>query len=489
MSYDYQETKALSDRQLRSWIRCRRKAWLDLHGNEKERLWSPHKTLQLDHQKTSFSCLVSESIGVGLKGCKEGKNDVFGLRLKGTYLNGEVIEAHPPLIQKFTGLSQWGEYAYRPVIARQGKNTTREHRLLLALSGYLIGQFQKAPVLTGLVVCKTEKTLEIEHLKLHKGIHKDLNESLNRLLYDLQLKDAPPITSNRKKCSICCWRKVCNTEAERIGHLSQVSGIGAKRREMLQKSGVNNIEKLATCNPENLKEKLNKYGEHHGAIADKIISQALAQVSGKEIQIKRGPSFPELKDCPGVLIYDIESDPDAKHDFLHGFIRIKRSINGELDIRNYRYIPILNINNQEEKSTWERINKKMNKYREWPILHYGETEILSIYKIAKRQGLEPINLITLQSRFINVHDRLKKYWYLPLSNYGLKTVAKWLRFSWSGNDLDGSKALLWWRQWKKSRRLNHSHSNNLKCILKYNKEDCIATFHIVSWMIEKEKKY
>ncbi|MFS6819672.1 hypothetical protein AAF134_11405 [Synechococcus lacustris Tous-12m] len=35
------ETQLLTDRQLRSWLRCHRKAWLDRHGNPNEKSGIP----------------------------------------------------------------------------------------------------------------------------------------------------------------------------------------------------------------------------------------------------------------------------------------------------------------------------------------------------------------------------------------------------------------------------------------------------------------
>ena len=49
---------ALTDRLLRSWLRCRRKAWLDRHGNPAERRWTAHRNLLLDDQQRCFVALL-----------------------------------------------------------------------------------------------------------------------------------------------------------------------------------------------------------------------------------------------------------------------------------------------------------------------------------------------------------------------------------------------------------------------------------------------
>ena len=56
---------ALTDRLLRSWLRCRRKAWLDRHGNPAERRWTAHRNLLLDDQQRCFVALLPRKPGHG----------------------------------------------------------------------------------------------------------------------------------------------------------------------------------------------------------------------------------------------------------------------------------------------------------------------------------------------------------------------------------------------------------------------------------------
>ena len=143
---------ALTDRLLRSWLRCRRKAWLDRHGDAADRLWTAHRNLQLDDQQRCFAALLRQPPGRGEASCRDGAESVVGLRLKGTGPSGEPLEAHPPLLRRVKGQSRWGAFAYQPVIARQGRRLTREHQLPLALMGPLLEQVQESPVQDMLVL-------------------------------------------------------------------------------------------------------------------------------------------------------------------------------------------------------------------------------------------------------------------------------------------------------------------------------------------------
>ena len=97
--------KPLTDRLLRSWSRCRRRAWLDRHGDQGKRVYTAHRTLQLDDQQRSFVALLPHKPGHGLAACERGEVGVVGLRLRGQTAEGYSIEAHPALLQRQPGRS------------------------------------------------------------------------------------------------------------------------------------------------------------------------------------------------------------------------------------------------------------------------------------------------------------------------------------------------------------------------------------------------
>ena len=99
------------------------------------------------------------------------------------------------------------------------------------------------------------------------------------------------------------------------------------------------------------------------------------------------PALPELTHAPGVLLYDIESDPDARDDFLHGFLRLPRDPAGGWALKQARYHPLLTLQEQGEWPCWRRLERLLDRYGDWPVLHYGETESLALRRMAQRQGV------------------------------------------------------------------------------------------------------
>ena len=477
------KSKPINDHLLRSWIRCRRKAWLDIYGDKQKKLWTAHSTLQLNHQIDCFHNLSQKSYGIGIQACEEGKNIAYGVRIKYPLIKNRIIKANLPMLRKTSGDSIWGNFSYQPILARQGKKITREHKLTLAMTGLLINHLQKYQVQKGLILHKENEVIKVEKIRLSDNINTDLIDSLLNLEKDIESITPPPITSNRKKCTICSWRKDCDAVAIKEGSLSEVSGIGAKRQLLLNKIGIKNIEELAKIKPYKLKEKLEIFGTQHGDISKQIILQSQSQSTNRAIKLNPEIELNNLKKAKGLYIYDIESDPDIKHDFLHGFIRLPKNIKNEISLEKTKYSPLLNVEKNTESFLWKRITKKLSLNRDYPIIHYGETEPISLLKLGLRQGADPHEIEALKKRFIDIHLLIREYWCLPVRNYGLKSIAEWIGFEWKQTNVDGARALLWWRQWKKSRKINKMYSRNLNSIFEYNRDDCMATLMIAKWLI------
>ena len=85
------KSKPINDHLLRSWIRCRRKAWLDIYGDKQKKLWTAHSTLQLNHQIDCFHNLSQKSYGIGIQACEEGKNIAYGVRIKYPLIKNRII--------------------------------------------------------------------------------------------------------------------------------------------------------------------------------------------------------------------------------------------------------------------------------------------------------------------------------------------------------------------------------------------------------------
>ena len=461
---------------LKSYIRCKRKAWLDLKGNKSSKIWSPHKAIDKINQYQIFSEFCNGDIYTGLKACKKGTQGVIGINI----FQNIKAEIYPQLLKKSIGKSKWGKYKYIPVVYKLGHKTTKEHIFDLALSSIILGSFQESKIEKGLVITSFDKKVNVDEIYLNKKLKKkvlnvmlNLNETLKGFI--------PEITQDRKKCSICEWQNLCDKEAKENGYLTDIDGIGSKTASLLKTNGVYNIPKLASFSEKKLGDKLSNFNDKRYDKAFKFIKQAQAYISGESFYIfNNNNHYDQLEKLnSGFYVFDIESNPDIKHDFLYGFLKIK---NLDTKKEDHIYEPILNLKNNKQES-YKKIINILFLNREWPIIHYGETEKIAIINIAKNlnYSLEEIDL--LKTRFIDLHTLIRKNWILPIKNYGLKTVSNWLGFEWEQKNVSGSKALYWW--------IKYQITDNevfLKKIIKYNKDDCLATLNIAEFLINNNLK-
>ena len=472
--------KNLNNLYLKSFIRCKRKAWLDYKGNNSYQIWSPHQPIEIIKRYKTFYRLCEGDLYAGIKACKKGTRGVIGLKLKSKLINNINAEIHPQLIKKESGNSKWGKYKYAPVVYKLGKRTTKEHLFDLAFCSILLEPFQESKITNGFVISNYSNHINIEKIDLNELLRKKvLNVFLN--LNEYLKGSIPEITEDRKKCAICSWQKFCDAEAKDNGYLTEIDGIGSKTAFLLQKNGINNIKELSSARKNELGEKLFHFKEKKFEKSSKFINQAKSYLSGSPIRLFEYDNLSNLlsnKDS-GFFIFDIESNPDERHDFLYGFLKVNNFFE---KIEDDFYDPILNLKNNIKKSNQEIIQKLFSK-KSWPVLHYGETEKIAILNIARQLDLDVKEIENLKSRFIDLHLIVRGSWILPIRNYSLKTVANWMGFEWRQKNVSGSKALYWWIQYK-------SNLNDLflKKIIKYNRDDCLATLQIAKWLIKNTRK-
>ncbi|WP_288261755.1 TM0106 family RecB-like putative nuclease [uncultured Prochlorococcus sp.] len=465
---------------LKSFIRCKRKAWLDFKGNKSFEIWSPHKAIDKIHQYQIFSEFCNGDIYTGLKGCEKGSQGVIGFKIKENFFKNITAEINPQLLVKTLGISKWGTYKYLPAVYKLGNKTTKEHLLDLAFTSILLENFQESKVNKGLVISSFRGKINVEEIYLNKKLRKKVLNILMSLNQSLE-GFIPEITQDRKKCTICSWQNFCDKEAKEKRYLTDIDGIGSKTALLLKINGISDIKKLASYSEKELGDKLFKFNNQKYEKASKFIKQAKAYFYGKSFYISSNNDSYDLlsKIDKGFYIFDIESNPDSKHDFLFGFLIKNNFLSKE---KHPIYKPVLNLKNYKEEAYKEIINI-LSSNKEWPVLHYGETEKIAIINIGKKLNFSFEEVDLLQSRFVDLHILIRSSWILPTKNYSLKTVSNWLGFEWEQKNVSGSKALYWWNQYQITGK-----EIFLKKIIKYNKYDCLATLNIAEWLIKNKSK-
>ena len=101
---------------LKSFIRCKRKAWLDYQGSKSHKIWSPHQSIEIINRYKNFYKLCEGDLYAGQKACQKGSRGVIGLKVKSKLMNNINIEIIPQLLKRVSGRSKWGAYKYLSLI-------------------------------------------------------------------------------------------------------------------------------------------------------------------------------------------------------------------------------------------------------------------------------------------------------------------------------------------------------------------------------------
>ena len=492
----------ISDRLLRSWLRCPRKAWQDLHGDPTQRAWHPQRAIQLGQEQlylSRYGMCHGLSMVRGAAEALRGATAIQGLRLLAQegrfHLKGRI-----PLLLRCDTESRLGSWSYVPLLVRTGRFINREQRLCLTFLGRLLQNFQGELPPYGLVLGTDRNCQQVRLGQLQR----QLDDLLEEMAVGLSQSYAPELIAERKRCTICTWRRPCNAHAAVSGHLGDVSGVGAGRRRQLIQLQIHTIAELAQSDPSWLGQELVHQGhpsqaDHHNVLATTLVLQAQSQQS-QQAQRSCAPATlscaqsslaAQLSQAPGLLFYDIESDSDARENYLHGFLTLARqspafplALDLTVDFTGTpaKYHPILCLPQHGDLRCWQRIHRLLSRFPGWPLLHYGETERVELLRLACRVGASAASQEDLKQRFIDVHQLVRQQWVLPLSSYGLKSVATWLGFRWRYPNAEGARAVLWWRHWRR-----HGHRHDLRRILDYNYDDCQATRIVTAWLLAHEQ--
>ena len=462
---------------LKSYLRCKRKAWLDYKGDKRFKSWSAQSSIQSVNQYQNFTRLTNGDLFGGLKACEKGYKGVIGIKIKNNLREGLDIEVFPPLLIKTKGQSKWGKYKYIPVVSKLGKKATKEHSFELALCSILLENFEGVKIDSGLVISNFNNRFNIEKIGLSKNLKKKTINVFSEMVESLK-ENIPNITEDRKKCSICPWQSYCDKEAKSKGYLTDIDGIGKKTAKILKNIGISDFKQLALSNKLALDKKLAPFEAENLERTSKFIDQSKSYSTGLPIKIKNHINLAKIifREKSGCYVFDIESNPDNKHDFLYGFLTIRKNNNGGYE---NHYEPILNLKNNQNSLYMQKIFKKLFSEDEWPVIHYGDTEKIAIIKLAEQLSLDSFEINNLKSRFLDLHLLVRDTWILPVKNYSLKTVANWIGFKWKYKNVSGSKALFWWIQYNETQ-----NESFLRKIIEYNRDDCQATLNIANWLIK-----
>jgi len=271
-------------------------------------------------------------------------------------------------------------------------------------------------------------------------------------------------------CKLCHWYSVCTKRLADEWDLTLIPELGRSKRDTMV-DRISNIPELASMNPKNYI--LGKKTVFPGIGIDTLMKfhkRAKLQTSKNAKPLLHEPI--ELPDNNLELFFDIEFDPMRDICYLHGFVE-RYGLNNAT--KKFVYFFADEPTLESEKAAFTDALHYLRKNQPCTIYYYSKYERTIYRKLQEKYpdvcSSEEIEKIFNPSQAIDLYfDVVKKATDWPTWDFSIKTLAKYLGFSWRDNDPSGAASIEWFDKWVKSR-----DPQVRKRILEYNEDDCIAT--------------
>ncbi|MGV2828479.1 TM0106 family RecB-like putative nuclease [Myxosarcina sp. GI1(2024)] len=496
----------LTDHLLLNYKRCRRRTFLDIYGNrerrdpEKEFLLKLkrenqthiHQVLaarsqtyqqpevsrqdwQLNSQQTV--ALMAEGVdciygGILAINCTEWRSqldrNISELGYSDDWesvLGNLTFLATPTLLLKQPGFSKFGNWQYIPVNIKLGRRPKPEYKLIAAYNGQVLAAIQQAVPLKSQLILRQSNDYSIN---LEYWLPK-MQLTVADCLQILAVKAQPEVFISRQKCSLCHWYTYCYSVAHAQQHLSLVPGITPKRYQYLQAMGVNSLKSLAAVAPSQLEEIMDDDS------ADRLRQQVTAIIEQRAI-LRSSYSCHNnnilLPTGAIELYFDIEAEPERQIDYLLGVLVVDRIHDKQ------QFYGFLAESLEDEGKIWQQFWNFVSQYPDAPIFHYSEYEVDTVKRLAKLYGTSKTESKALLSRFVDLHQQIMESVVFPVESYSLKSLANWIGFNWRETESSGDLSVCWYDNW-----LATGDRAWLELILRYNEDDCLATYHLKDWLV------
>ena len=484
---DPKEAKAqwFTDHMLFHYRRCRRRTYLDAYGDRTQKdppsdYFTKLRQDSADHRQSVLAEFAPLSRPTYTKyDWQTGADATYRMMCEGveSIHRGVLIvrgpddtlyRTEPDLLVKQEGDSWLGDWYYVPYNVKLGKKAKPEYQLVAAFNAYLLAEIQGVWPETAWVFLK-EKLYSVN---LERYVPK-LQAALDDGHIVMSAPQAPEVFISRNRCSLCPWLSACYAEAKQTNHLSLLPGVTLNRYPTLVELGLDTVEALANVNATHLTDALGV--EHH--LSQKLIYQAQATAGDKAVARIHSGYFPlSPSDVPSSdieLYFDIEAAPDKDLIYLHGVLVVDSNNNKET------FHALLAEAPEQEEQAWFEFLALVNQYPTAPVYHFCPYEAQTVARLANEYGTNGLNINELLLRFVDIHKRIVDAVALPVESYALKHLARWMGFEWRDEDANGAQSICWYDDW-----LTTGDRTHLNTILRYNEDDCQATYRVKDWLVK-----
>ncbi len=271
-------------------------------------------------------------------------------------------------------------------------------------------------------------------------------------------------------CKLCHWYTACLADLEKSDDLTLLPELGrAKRDVMIDR--IPTVSDLAVANVDGFIS--GKKSDFRGVGPDtlrKFHERAkLTKTKGASPYLTAPVSLPHSEI---ELFFDIEVDPMRDLCYLHGFVERRGGDNS-----TEKYIAFFTdaVSPEEEERAFDGAWRYIGANQPCVVYYYSKYERTIWRQLqAKYPSVctaDDIEDLFHPSQSVDLYfDVVKKATEWPTRDHSIKTLAKFLGFSWRDTHPSGAASIEWFDRWIQTGDMTVKQR-----ILDYNEDDCVAT--------------
>lgn len=481
---------------LYDYLQCAHKPWRDLYGPKEELVSGESPFLKLLWEKgTQHEAKIISGFAHEFLDCSEGSHESRANRTRAAmeervaYIYQGVIEDEG--LFGIPDLLFLDGDEYFPIDIKSGNATDGEtadnaprpkkhYAIQLALYVEILQNLGLCSSRRGYIIDSAGERIEYD-LDLPQGkrtpqtfweYYLEVKAAVSRLIANEE-QNEPAMAS---VCGNCGWQASCKSWCEKQDDLTLLYYVGRSDRDAvkhsLESSAISNLLKHSA---EELLERKKSDKTFLKGLGESKLTKMLRRAellknNGKPIFYEEF-SFPKTE---LELFFDIEDDPTRDFVYLHGlYIR-------EGEKLSYMAFLAKDTEPESEKKAWGEFWDFIRSLPEndYSVYYYSGHEPAAYSEMRKKYpdvvSEEELgaffaheNCIDLFSAYI----REKTDW--PLGSYSLKSIAKYLGFSWRDENPSGAESVAWFNEYIES-----GDEGIMRRILEYNEDDCRATMAV-----------
>jgi predicted RecB family nuclease len=376
-------------------------------------------------------------------------------------LSANDLESHLQAVERMPSEGGGRTDQFVPYRFEFANKLTKNHKLSLAFDALVLSEAAGREVRLGKITHGDgHATLKVNVSSLTSEVKKRIKD-ITALLAD----NTPPNAVLNRHCGQCEFQLRCRKQATDKDELSLLSGLSERERKKLHGKGIFTITQLSyTFRPRRRRGKLQGKQEkfHHSLRALAVRQNKIHAVDLVD---------PKLDGTPVYL--DVEGLPDRDFYYLIG-IRVGT---GDAGVQYSFWAD----NPDDEKRIWNEFLGVLSTIPHPRLIHYGNYETVFLKRMGKRYGepREDSAAATTIKNATNLISFVFAQIYFPTFSNGLKDIAKYLGFQWSGSPTSGLEAIVWRHRWEALKDLAAKQA-----LLNYNRQDCEALEIVANKLVE-----